>query len=40
MSKLKKIERHVLVCEHKDCEKRGGRDAYKALKASLKAKGA
>lgn len=37
---LKKIRTHVLVCEHKDCERRGGREAYKALKESLRERGA
>lgn len=39
MAKLRKLERHVLVCEHKDCEKRGGRDVYRALKGALKEAG-
>lgn len=39
MAKLKKLERHVLVCEHKDCEKRGGRDVQKALKGALRESG-
>jgi (2Fe-2S) ferredoxin len=39
VAKLRKIEKHVLVCEHKDCEKRGGRDAYKSLKGALKEAG-
>lgn len=36
MAKLSKIEKHVLVCEHKDCAKGGGREALKALKSALK----
>ncbi len=39
MSGLKKIKTHVLVCEHKDCERRGGREAYKALKEELRGRG-
>jgi (2Fe-2S) ferredoxin len=37
LSGLKKIKRHVLVCKHKNCEKRGGRDALRSLKGALKA---
>lgn len=37
---LKKIEAHVLVCEHKDCERRGARESYRALKVSLRERGA
>ncbi len=36
MSKLKKVERHVLVCVHKHCLKEGGRSAGRALKDALK----
>jgi (2Fe-2S) ferredoxin len=39
VAKLGKVEKHVLVCEHKDCEKRGGRDVYKSLKGALKETG-
>ncbi len=39
MSGLKKIETHVLVCVHKDCEKRGGAEALKELKRALKETG-
>ena len=39
MSKLKKIKTHVLVCEHKHCEKRGGRESLKELKHTLKESG-
>lgn len=39
MAKLNKVEKHLLVCEHKDCEKRGGRDVYKSLKNALKEEG-
>ncbi|HEX5708207.1 MAG TPA: (2Fe-2S) ferredoxin domain-containing protein [Pyrinomonadaceae bacterium] len=39
MGGLKKIKAHVLVCENKDCERRGGREAYKALKESLRERG-
>lgn len=37
---LKKIKAHVLVCEHKDCEKRGARESYRALKVALRERGA
>lgn len=37
--KLKRLEKHLLVCEHKDCEKRGGRDVYKTLKGTIKESG-
>jgi sirohydrochlorin cobaltochelatase len=36
MSKLNKITRHILVCEHKTCLKQGGRETLKALKHALK----
>ena len=39
LSGLKKIETHVLVCVHKDCEKRGGAEALKELKRALKETG-
>lgn len=39
MSGLKKIRKHILVCEHKDCVKRGGKDSLRELKGALKALG-
>jgi len=36
VSRLKKIRKHVLVCEHKDCVKGGGKEALKALKGALR----
>lgn len=36
MSKLKKINQHILVCEHKTCLKQGGRETAKELKHALK----
>ncbi len=36
MAKLKKVTHHVLVCAHKHCLKRGGRDAGRELKRALK----
>ncbi len=36
VSGLKKIRRHVLACEHKDCLKRGGKESLKELKQALK----
>jgi (2Fe-2S) ferredoxin len=36
MSGLKKLRAHVLVCEHKTCLKRGGRESTKVLKRALK----
>lgn len=36
MSGLKKIQAHLLVCEHKTCLKQGGRDTVKELKHALK----
>lgn len=39
MSGLKKIRTHVLVCVHKDCEKRGGPEALKELKRALREAG-
>jgi sirohydrochlorin cobaltochelatase len=33
---LKKIRRHVLVCEHKDCLKRGGKESLRELKQALR----
>jgi len=40
LSGLKKIRRHVLVCEHKDCLKRGGKESLKELKQALRDAGA
>ncbi|HEU4593575.1 MAG TPA: (2Fe-2S) ferredoxin domain-containing protein [Pyrinomonadaceae bacterium] len=40
MAGLKKIRRHVLVCEHKDCLKRGGKESLRELKHALKEAGA
>ncbi|HEX8495259.1 MAG TPA: (2Fe-2S) ferredoxin domain-containing protein [Pyrinomonadaceae bacterium] len=37
MSRLKKINAHVLVCTHKTCRKQGGKAALKALKRAIKA---
>ena len=39
MSGLRKITNHVLVCVHKDCEKRGGPEALKELKRALREAG-
>ena len=39
MSKLKKISAHVLVCQHKTCNKQGGKASAKALKRALKERG-
>ncbi|MDQ3805010.1 MAG: (2Fe-2S) ferredoxin domain-containing protein [Acidobacteriota bacterium] len=39
MSRLKKIKKHVLVCEDKDCARGGGKDALKELKAALREAG-
>jgi (2Fe-2S) ferredoxin len=39
VSRLKKIRKHVLVCEDKDCARGGGKDALKELKAALKEAG-
>lgn len=39
VSKLRKIKTHVLVCEHKDCDKRGGRESLRALKHALRETG-
>ena len=39
MGGLKKVKKHVLVCEHKDCLKRGGKEAVRELKAALKESG-
>lgn len=36
MSKLRKIERHILVCTHKHCLKDGARETLKSLKRGLK----
>lgn len=39
MSGLSKVKTHILVCEHKDCLKRGGREAHRELKAALRESG-
>ena len=39
VSGLKRIRNHILVCEHKDCLKRGGKDSLKELKGTLKSLG-
>ncbi|HYH86537.1 MAG TPA: (2Fe-2S) ferredoxin domain-containing protein [Pyrinomonadaceae bacterium] len=39
MSGLKRIRNHILVCEHKDCVKRGGKDSLRELKGALKSLG-
>ena len=39
MVHCKEITAHVLVCTHKTCHKRGGRDAAKELKRALKEEG-
>lgn len=36
MSKLKRITRHILICEDKTCLKQGGRETAKELKRALK----
>ena len=36
VSKLRKINAHVLVCQHKTCLKQGGKASIKALKRTLK----
>lgn len=36
VSGLKKVRKHVLVCVHKDCAKRGGKEALRELKGALK----
>jgi (2Fe-2S) ferredoxin len=36
VSKLRKINAHVLVCHHKTCLKQGGKASVKALKRALK----
>lgn len=36
MSGLKKVRKHVLVCEDKDCARGGGKDALRELKGALK----
>jgi (2Fe-2S) ferredoxin len=37
MSRLKKLDAHVLVCVHKTCRKQGARRTAKGLKRALKA---
>jgi sirohydrochlorin cobaltochelatase len=39
VSKLRKINAHVLVCRHKTCLKQGGKASTKALKRALKERG-
>jgi len=39
LSGLKKIRTHILVCEHKDCLKRGGKESLKELKHALRDSG-
>jgi (2Fe-2S) ferredoxin len=39
VSGLKKIRTHILVCEHKDCLKRGGKESLRALKHALRESG-
>lgn len=39
MSGLKKIKKHVLVCDAKDCARGGARDALRELKGALKEAG-
>ena len=36
VSKLRKINAHVLVCRHKTCLKQGGKASAKALKRAVK----
>ncbi len=36
---LKKIRKHVLACEDKDCARGGGKDALRELKAALREAG-
>jgi NADP-reducing hydrogenase subunit HndC len=39
VSKLRKINAHVLVCRHKTCLKQGGKASARALKRTLKERG-
>lgn len=39
MSRLKKINAHVLVCKHKTCLGQGGKRSAKALKRAIKERG-
>jgi len=39
VSKLRKINAHVLVCRHKTCLRQGGKTSAKALKRALKERG-
>jgi len=39
VSGLKKVRKHVLVCEDKDCARGGGKEALKELKGALKQAG-
>lgn len=36
MSRLKKINAHVIVCAHKTCRRQGGKAALKALKRAIR----
>lgn len=36
MANLRKLKSHVLVCAHKHCLKRGGRETAKAIKRAVK----
>ncbi len=36
MSGLKKVRKHVLACDDKDCARRGGKEALKELKGALR----
>ncbi len=39
MSGLKKVRKHVLVCDHKDCARGGAKEALRELKGALKEAG-
>ncbi|MBD0325319.1 MAG: (2Fe-2S) ferredoxin domain-containing protein [Pyrinomonadaceae bacterium] len=39
MSRLKKVNAHVLACEHKTCRRQGGKAALKELKRAIKEQG-
>ncbi|HWS52923.1 MAG TPA: (2Fe-2S) ferredoxin domain-containing protein [Pyrinomonadaceae bacterium] len=39
MPGLKKIKKHVLVCDHKDCARGGGKEALRELKSALRESG-
>jgi (2Fe-2S) ferredoxin len=38
-AKVREYDAHVLVCESKDCKKRGSKDVRKALKCELRERG-